>query len=195
MQAVKPAAMPSLSCFRIRAARVGTCATSGRTPASSTAAAATSQQVTKVADCAVPTESRPAAIAGPTSTATACITLAAVFALVSSSGVRASQGSRAACTGRKTLQSPPSNATSTATSMACPCPLTAAPAAPSSSALGMSVAVSSRSRRTRSDQLLTSGTRIAADSAHSTPSKPTYPAPPARYRYTDATVYAAMSPA
>jgi hypothetical protein len=187
--------MLSLICLKIFAAGAGTCAASGRIPASSTVPAAMIPQVANMADCGVPTESRPAAIAGPPSMAAACITLAAVFALVSSSGVRASQGSKAACTGRKTLQSPPSSATSTATSMAGPCPLIAAPAAPSSSALGMSVAVSSRSLRTRSDQLLISGTRSAANSAYSSQSRPTNPAPPAPYRYTDATVNAARSPA
>jgi hypothetical protein len=90
--------MSSLSCFR----RLVVCADapdeSGRTPVSSKAATATNPQATSMADCALLIASRPAAIAGPPTMAADCSTLAAAFALVSSSGVRASQGSRAACT-------------------------------------------------------------------------------------------------
>ena len=96
--ASKPATMSSLSCFRRPVACTGASDESGRTPASSTAATATSPQATSMADRAVLIASRAAAIAGPPTMAADCSTLAAVFALVSSSGVRASQGSRAACT-------------------------------------------------------------------------------------------------
>ena len=88
--------MSSLSCFRRPAARTGASDDSGRTPASSTAATATNPQDAIIAACTMPAASRPAAIAGPPTMAADCSTLAAEFALVSSSGVRASQGSRAA---------------------------------------------------------------------------------------------------
>ena len=96
--ASKPAAMSSLSCFRRLVACAGAPDESGRIPVSSKAATAMNPQATSMADRAVLTASRPAAIAGPPTMAADCSTLAAAFALVSSSGVRASQGSRAACT-------------------------------------------------------------------------------------------------
>ena len=59
----------------------------------------------------------------------------------------------------------------------------------------MTVAISSRSRRTRSDQLVTSGTRNARRQRLGQPEQADNPAPPARYTYTDAAVNAARSPA
>ena len=177
--ASKPATRSSLSCRRRPAPGTGAGVERGRTPVSNTAATATNPQETSMAACAVPTASRAAAIAGPPTMAADCSTLAAVFALVSSSGVRASQGSRAACIWRKALASPPSSPTSTTTRTPCPPPAIAAAATPSRSARGTTMAISSRSRRTRSDPLVTTGTRNAPGSALSSPSTATSPAPPA----------------